>query len=197
MKKRPKRCCRWDLIGEGSTSFCLISNSPGPWAPPFLILPSLNMTALSYSWTTFVQIPHQSILSLSFGHFFFWWGGVVVKHLHLLTDRGHANNILVTPQSRSCYLDAHEEGDWEGDDDQEDGDNCQKNWKTCLKNCSGIDCDKKTNQSRSHLPLHPLHSMTFLVLGCHHHPFLPPAGPALEMKILLNTCAAGQISEAN
>ena len=28
---------------------------PGPFAPPGLSLPSLKMTALSYSWTTFIQ----------------------------------------------------------------------------------------------------------------------------------------------
>ena len=37
----------------------MINLSPGPFAPPFLILPSLKMTALSYSWTTFTEAARE------------------------------------------------------------------------------------------------------------------------------------------
>ena len=33
----------------------MMKNTPGPLAPPDRSLPSLKMTALSYSWTTFTM----------------------------------------------------------------------------------------------------------------------------------------------
>ena len=85
---------------ENSFAFNFLFNVPGPWAPPFLILPSLKITALSYSWTTQVQTSMISCLSED-----------------------------LRKQKRCCYLDTHEEGDREGDDDQEDRDDGQKHCK--------------------------------------------------------------------
>ena len=95
LKMRPQDKFGGNLESKGFLiALCLLSSRhlPGPWAPPFLILPSLKITALSYSWTTYVQ------------------------------------NSMIEPllTKRCCYLDTHEEGDGEGDDDQEERDDGQK-----------------------------------------------------------------------
>ena len=103
-----------------------MKNTPGPLAPLFRSRPSLKMTALSYSWTidqAIIEAPdNRSGLSDD------WRSGLIMYQVKSnIYYRLYYNSPFLTSlrPSHLNHLDDAAEGEREGEDDEDDGDDCQ------------------------------------------------------------------------